>query len=284
VIELRPLSPEFGAEIVGFEPRFPLDEATIALLRDAFDERGLLVFRDLDIDFADQVYLSKLLIRKEDEPDDAPDRPPITDNWYISNREGSAVPPGRLQFHADGMWADEPFEMISLYGAEIGQPAVPTTFVSAVAAWRTLPDDLRAQAEGLEVLHTAGAVRRGDVTDVIVSTVDRPREAVKPLGLTHPRTGATVLYACEQMTQEVVGLDPETGERLLEELFEHLYDPAVRFDHHWRTHDLVVWDNIAVQHARPNLAADGPERTLRKVGWPMPRLEPDQVPTYSSAS
>jgi taurine dioxygenase len=58
-IELRPLSPAFGSEVVGFEPRFPLDDATTWLLRDAFDQRGLLVFRDLDLDFPAQAYLTK---------------------------------------------------------------------------------------------------------------------------------------------------------------------------------------------------------------------------------
>jgi alpha-ketoglutarate-dependent taurine dioxygenase len=34
----------------------------------------------------------------------------------------------------------------------------------------------------------------------------------------------------------------------------------------------VIWDNLAVQHARSSVRADGPARTLRKV------FSPAQVP------
>jgi len=285
MIEIRALGPAFGAQVIGFEPRLPLDDTTCVLLREAFDERGLLVFRDLDLDHGGQVYLTKMLIRKEGEVDDPTGgRPLSADNWYISNqREGSAAPFGRLQFHADGMWADEPFEVLSLYGSEVAEPAVPTSFVSGVHAWRTLPEDLCTRVRGLRAVHTAGEVRRGDLTDVLSTTVERPPSTIKPLVLPHPRTGASVLYACEQMTKGLVDLDPREGENLLERLFAHLYDPAARVDHQWRARDLVVWDNIAIQHARPNVLSDGPARTLRKVGYPMPLLAPDQMPAYSSA-
>jgi alpha-ketoglutarate-dependent taurine dioxygenase len=182
------------------------------------------------------------------------------------------------------MWADEPFEVLSLYGQEVAEPSIPTIFVSAVHAWATLPDDLRERAGDLHALHTSAGVRRGDVTDVVVLTAERPPTTTKPLALTHPRTGATVLYACEQMTQELPGLPAEESEALLLELFDHMYAPEVRIEHLWRERDLVVWDNIAVQHARPNVDGDGPARTLRKVGHPMPRLAPEEVPIYGSAT
>ena len=285
MIEIRALGPAFGAEVADFEPHVPVDDATCARLRDAFDQYGLLVIRDLDIDYAAQVWLTRMLIGKEHEVDDpSSGRPPAQDTWYISNqRENSAAPYGRLQFHADAMWADEPFEVLSLYGLEVAQPAVPTYFASAVHAWRTLPGDLRNRVMGLHALHTAAGARRGDLTNVVTLTVDRPPTTVKPLALTHPRTGETILYACEQMTQEIPDLSADESELLLERLFDHMYDPAARVEHHWREGDLVVWDNLAVQHARPNVDNDGPPRTLRKVGHPMPRLEPDEIPIYGDA-
>jgi alpha-ketoglutarate-dependent taurine dioxygenase len=283
LITVHELTHAFGAEIQGLEPRVPLDDATCALLRETFDRCGLLVFRDLDLDHSDQVYLAKMLIGREGEVDDpSSGRFPISDNWYISNhREQSAVPFGRLQFHSDGMCDEEPIEVVSLYGIEVQQPAIPTTFVSAVEAWRTLPPGLLAQVEGRCALHTSGEVRRRDITDVVVTKVDRLRTSVKPLGLAHPRTGATVLFVCEQMTEKILDLDADDSEHLLEELFDHMYTPAARLDHEWRECDLVVWDNIAVQHARPNVLEDGPTRTLRKVAYPMPMLTPDQLPAYS---
>jgi alpha-ketoglutarate-dependent taurine dioxygenase len=155
--------------------------------------------------------------------------------------------------------------------------------VSGIRAWKALPETLCARAEGLKVLHTAGEVRRGDLTDVLVSSVQRPPMTTTPIGLRHPRTGETILYACEQMTKEVVGLSHDESEHFLEELFAYLYDPAYQFDHEWRERDFVVWDNLALQHARKNVSTEGPARTLRKVASPVPKLNFDQLPTFSAA-
>jgi alpha-ketoglutarate-dependent taurine dioxygenase len=281
-LEVRDLTPAFGAEVSGLEPHVPLDDETCRSLRELFDTRGLLVFRDIKLDHLQQLWICKMLIRQEHLPDQ-PGTAQVEDRFYISNkREGSAAPFGRLQFHSDTMWADEPFEVLSLYGAIVEEPVVPTLFVSATHAWATLPPATRQRVEGRSALHTAGEVRRGDLTDVLVSTVERPPTTVKPVALTHPRTGATVLYVCEQMTQEIVGLPADESERLLDELFEHMYDPAAQWEHHWREGDFVVWDNVAMQHARPNVDSDGPARTLRKAASPIPKLNSDQIPAFSA--
>jgi alpha-ketoglutarate-dependent taurine dioxygenase len=132
-------------------------------------------------------------------------------------------------------------------------------------------------------VHTAGQLRRGDLSDVLVSTFQNAPSTITPIGHRHRRTGATLLYICEQMTQDVVGLQPEESERLLDQLFEHMYAPPNQWNHYWRNGDLVVWDNLAMQHARPNVVTEGPARTLRKFFSPVPQLSPDQLPTFSKA-
>ena len=50
-LQLRELTPAFGTEITGLDPQAALsDEATQAELRTLFDARGVLVFRELEID------------------------------------------------------------------------------------------------------------------------------------------------------------------------------------------------------------------------------------------
>jgi alpha-ketoglutarate-dependent taurine dioxygenase len=282
-LEVRDLTPAFGAEISGFDPKAPLDDDTRALLQKLFDTRGLLLFRNIDLPHAEQIKLSKMLIRKENTEGTGEALP--EDKFYVSNRRpDSAAPFGRLQFHSDTMWAEDPFEVLSLYGVEVEQPTSPTTFVSATYAWKTLPEDLRKQVEGLKVLHTAGAVRRRDLSEVLVTDVINPPTATTQIGHRHPRTGETILYACEQMTKEIIGLSKEESEELLGKLFDHLYDPANQWDLEWREGDFAIWDNIAVQHSRKNVSIEGPARTLRKAAYPMPNLRPDQRPVYSAAA
>jgi len=281
-LEIRPLDAGFGAEVTGFDTRSIDDDDVRRQLQSAFDERFLLRFRDLELTHPEQVRLSRMLIREEGVDD--PDAVLPDDTFYISNRKAdSAAPFGRLQFHSDTMWADDPFQVLSLYGVEVEDPTAPTTFVSAVEAWTTLPDDLRARVEGLHALHTAGEVRRGDLTDVLVSNVPRPPTTVAPIGRRHPRTDDIVLYVCEQMTKEIVELPADEGEALLEALFDHLYDPERAWEQHWKQRDFVVWDNVALQHARQNVEVEGPTRTLRKVASPVPKLSADQMPSFTAA-
>ena len=41
---------------------------------------------------------------------------------------------------------------------------------------------------------------------------------------------------------------------MLAELFAHLYAPENVYTHRWESNDLVIWDNLSVQHARPEEA------------------------------
>ena len=58
--------------------------------------------------------------------------------------------------------------------------------------------------------------------------------------------------------------------QLPDDLFDVLYAADNTFEHDWRTGDLVVWDNLATQHARESVIRQGPERSLRKVIAPKP--------------
>lgn len=282
-----PLMPTFGAEISGFEPRVPLDPETIAQLRRIFDERGLIVMRDIDADIRFQTYLSQLLIGN-DVPD--PDALKLNDRFMISNREPQgAAPFGRLLYHSDQMWSPtDRCDLISLYGKDVGQPATPTMFVSAVDGWKTLPAELKARVEGRTAtqhydVDTYRKRAAGD-TDVLVSTYQTGEDFVTtPIGFTHPRTGETILYVCQQTTQKVDGMSNEESDAILDALFDHLYAPSREFAHHWRQGDLVLWDNLALQHARPNVASEGPPRTLRKTMAPMPERK-IEGPRYASAA
>jgi alpha-ketoglutarate-dependent taurine dioxygenase len=279
-LQVRDLAPGFGSEIIGFDPNAPLDDETREELRHLFDTRRLLLFRDIDLTHEQQARLCTMLIRKgEAETIEAMG----TKESHVSNKlDDGAAPYGRLQFHVDTMWADNPYQVLSLYGKEVVQPAAPTTFVDAIDAWKTLPEDLRQRALGQQVVHTAGAVRRGDMEGVLITEVENPPSTVTRIDHVHPRTGETVLHVSEQMTDSVVDMPKAQSEELLTSLFAHLYKTERQLAHHWREGDFVVFDNIALHHSRGSVQKEGPARTLRKVASPIPKLRPDQLPKWAS--
>lgn len=279
----RDLRPEFGTEVIGLDMSIPFDGETCRALRTLFDKRGLLVFRDLggnDIRF--QTYLSEVLGGEGNTVDpDAMDIFPM----LVSNRdEKGGAPFGRLLFHSDMMWIESGCTALSLYGQAIAQPAIPTLFVSASHAWNTLPGDLRARVEGRFAVQVQDATAQRSAAipdDVLVSTFAEEVRLRLPIGYEHPRTGDTLLYVCPQMTHHIEGLDHDDSEALIEDLSDHFYAENQILEYHWQEGDLLVWDNIALQHARPNVLKEGPARTLRKVMVPCPTRFATGTATYS---
>jgi taurine dioxygenase len=274
-----------GAEVEGFEPGMPLDEDTIGEMRAAFDDRSVLVFRNLDIDEDMQRFIVFSLIGEEVPASlKSSDKKPR----IVSNKtEHGAAPYGRLLFHCDTMWARRFEPILSLYGVEVEGPTAPTTFASMGDAWDRLPDQLRTRIAGLEARHGFDHQypNRGGDEDVIDTYYEHSRSMVRPVVLAHPRTGRMTLYVSQQATIEILGLSGDENEALLEELFGYLYDPSAILAHEWRKGDLIVWDNVAVQHGRGNVTLEGPERTLRKVGGPI-NLDPDEMlmPVFSKVA
>ncbi len=284
-IEIRKIHPLFGAELVGLRADLPLDDDTLALLRRAFADYRLLVVRDFDCDARFQDYFSQALIGNEAGAKNALECD-VPFEMYVSNkRERSSAPFGRLMFHADMMWAEDGYQLLSLYGIEVDQPAVPTLFASTIDAWKTLAPELRAKVRKLSAVHghDATAMRRRLDGQVLVSNFEVDSQVAMPVARRHPRTGETMLYVSEQMTCRIEELDSEDSETLLEQLFNHLARDEAIVEHHWRKNDLVLWDNVALQHARPNVSTDGPARTLRKVFAPHATAR-EKTPVFSRAS
>lgn len=286
-LQLRELTPAFGTEITGLDPQAALsDDATQAQLRTLFDTRGVLVFRAVDVDQTQQADIIRMLIGLGPlAPGESPTGRAGSQPFYVSNKEeNGGAPFGRLLFHSDMMWSEHTFRVLSLYGIEVEQPASPTIFASATHAWSTLPDDLRTEVEHRSAIQGHDEAGRADDPNVLVSKFEDLPTRTTPVALPHPRTGDTVLYVSQQMTQAIDGLERDESEALLERLFAHLYRDELLYEHDWRNHDLVAWDNIAVQHARPNVTLDGPVRTLRKVYAPVPPKGANpKRPTFAAA-
>jgi taurine dioxygenase len=271
-LELRHLDAPYGAEVRGLDPGVPIDEETWARLRRFFDERGLLLFRELDCTFPQQQTIVDHLVEGEDSLATIPAA--HTEGNFVSNRVDEATSStGKLSFHTDAMWSDETFELVSLHALDVDPAAAPTTFASMDVAWQTLPAELRTRIEGLHVYQGEGQIidddRRAEEYASNVAQAQRGR--VTPIDWRHPRTGRPLLYISEQQTREIVELPAPESEELLAALRTHLYSTTNVIEHHWHDGDLAAWDNFAVQHGRPNVTRDGPARTLRRAtvpaGW-----------------
>jgi taurine dioxygenase len=260
-VNVVPLPGPAGVEVLGLDLRASLSEPDQSTLRRHFDQDHLLCFRDQSLSIEDQIRLVSYLGTPLNESHDG------AGFSFVSNvREHAIVPHGRLLFHSDYEFTPQQLDVISLYAISVPDAPAPTCFANMVRAAEQLSEAERARLAGLHALHIFDLFG-DDSGNERYRAADLPPTAPRwrhPVVRPHARTGRPVLFVTQMETDSIVELDASESERTIEELFAVLYAPENVYEHHWRVDDLVVWDNLALQHGRPDLPETG-ERTLRRV-------------------
>lgn len=244
---IRQLEP-FGIEA---DPRL-IAEAPDELRR-LFDEQGLVLIRGLDLSMEEQKALCRIFGPVLDTPHE---------NFVVSNvREDGYLGVQELLFHHDLSYLPAPYVGGALHAIEVGDGATSTRFASGTRAWARLPAELQERVAPLNALHVKLRVfdRPNSLGDLEPGDV----AAVHAVVGKHQRTGAPYLMVSEQLTACIAGLSEKDSAELLQDLFARLYAPDNVYEHHWRKGDIIIWDNLAVQHARGPLSPA--PRSLQRV-------------------
>lgn len=255
----RPLHPALGVEIEGLDLRAAVAPEDVDRLRALFDAHGLLLFRGQRISAEDQLRVCAWF------------RPVVEPIAWISNVEPGFHPEGELLWHCDYAFTPHPMLGLSLYAMELGEGAAPTAFANNARALERLPEDVRARLEPLRVVHVIDSVhgrdnvrtRLEDVGGETASTACYPRFA-RPAIWKHPVTGVPLLFVLGQQASHFEGWSAAESDPLLDAAFAVLYDASNVYSHAWALGDLIVWDNLLLQHGRranPNRV----RRSLRRV-------------------
>lgn len=249
VFETEPLTP-FGV-VVRADASLPLDDAQGAALRALMDEHKLLLFRDQRLSEDAQVallgHLGRVLGSRGEHRT-------ISSDGNLGS--------GKLAYHSDLAFTEEPFKYLSLHALAVNDGESWTRFANGAAAADRLDPALRAKLQGRDAVTVISLVQthravRYDAPDFL------PQQR-RPAILPHPRTGEPLLYVSEMQTARIEGMDKAESDATLAALFETLYAPAHVYEHRWRNGDLLIWDNLALQHARCDLTGMTP-RTLQRV-------------------
>lgn len=245
---VTPLSP-FGV-VVDADLSHPLCAEDRLILRRLMDEHKLLLFRNQDLSQerqADVLSSFGSVLGAHGE--------------YREISSDGNLGAGKLAYHSDLAFTEEPFKFLSLHALEVNDRESWTRFANGVTVIREIDQELRALIDGrdavtvISVIQTHRAVSY-DVPDFL------PHQC-RPIVIQHPRTGESVLYISEMQTARIEGLDRSTSDAALAALFDLLYAPERVYEHRWSNGDFLIWDNIALQHARCDLAGMVPRRLQR---------------------
>lgn len=268
-----PLSEALGAELTDFDITRPCSRAEQAELRELFCEHHLLLVRGQDVTGDDQARFVGSFGPLHARADGMKET-------YVANVTEAGTPEpatgtARLIWHQDGAYGLRPGIATSLWAKEVAPDAVPTLFANGVRALDRMAADLRARIEPLHALHMKDS--HENRTDLRWREENVPADAEPgrfarhehPIVYPLPHTDQKTVFVNEFMTSHVVELPRDEGEALIQELFSLIYADDNVYAHHWQTNDVIIWDNLALQHCRP--AEMGlPVRRLRRQsldGW-----------------
>ena len=265
-LTFRKLHPTFVAEVSPVDLRRVHDRATLDEIRVGMDEYAVLVFRNQPFTDAEQLAFAERFdgqlhsrtgaaaIGKSRLGNEALSDISNVDeagDILASGDRRRMYGLGNRLWHTDASFV-EPAGRYSMLSARI-VPPVPadTEFADMRTAYDTLPDDMKAQLEGLQVHHSIAYSRQTLGFEFSDEEQDRLKGAVHPLVRTIPRSGRHSLYLASHASRILDRPVPE-GRLLLRDLTEHATQPHLVYRHAWRDGDLIIWDNLATMHrARP---------------------------------
>ena len=251
-IRVEPLTDHIGARITGVDLREGLDDATMQAIRDAWVKHKVVVIPGQDLTGAQQIAFTEWFgPRQEVRTVKVVDQGP-QNYMYVANRsvEGmpGILPDGEMQFHTDQCYYETPARATILFAIEIPSKGGNTKFASAIRAFASLPDDLKAKLRRLKA-HNVYDYDSNATIKAKESSAAAPRFE-HPMVIRHPGSGQEVLYINRLMTDHIVGMNRAESDALLEKLFAILEDPAYTYEHVWTPGDLMMWDNLSTLHAR----------------------------------
>lgn len=273
MISVTRLGTHFAAEISGIDLSAPLDDATFAQVAKAFFDNQVVVFRDQRLTPEQQIAFTRRFgsleahVRKESRLGGHDEIFVLSNKVDAHGKAIGAQDAGRY-WHSDLSYKREPSLLSALYAVEVplkdGVALGNTYFASAAAAHDALSAEMKERLASLCNVHSYREyrlknyaaqqedMRRGIRTVQEFAPTPEQLASVPdievPVVRIHPVTGRKCLFVNEGHTSHLTGMPREESDRLLAELYAHITQPEFVYGHRWRVGDLLMWDNVAVQH------------------------------------
>lgn len=254
-VSIEPIKPLVGG-LVRVEKSRLCDADVVDAVRAALEERGVLVFPQINVSDEEQLALTDRLgqrvnfVKRVPGSDaTAPDVYKITLDKKI-NKEPDYVL-GTFFWHIDGMTMDIPLPKATLLSARtLAKSGGATEFANLFAAYEMLPEEDKQEIEDLEAIHTLEASVRPVYGHPSEERRMRWREMAtpmrRPLVWIHGDGRKSLLVGTH--ADGIIGMPQPHGRALLWRLQQWAAQPNFVYTHKWRLGDMVLWNNEGLMH------------------------------------
>jgi alpha-ketoglutarate-dependent 2,4-dichlorophenoxyacetate dioxygenase len=272
-MHFSPLHTDFGVEVHGADLRRITAEDGYPAIRAAFEEHSLLLFRGQHLEDEAHLLLGALFGPIEDRAMGQLGPKPRMDN--VTNRlPGDTIAPldsfhtlnllANQLWHTDSTFLPVPALANILAARVLSSTGGETEFASTRAAWRRMPEGLKAQLRDAVLVHRH-AYSRAKVS-LELSRQERStrwKDQRWRAVWRNPVNGKEALYIASHACA-VVGMPDAEGQVLIDEAINFATAPGTVYTHVWRPGDVLIWDERAILHrGRPWPYAE--ERTLASI-------------------
>lgn len=294
-ISINPLAECFAGEVSGIDLRQSLSPEIVSAIESGMDKYAVLVFRDQDISDNQQLEFSQNFGPAESSiggnisnlhstrPDqrrisvDFADLSNLDQNQKIYAREDRRrlFNLGNRLWHSDSSFRAVPAKYSILSARRLPDNGPNTEFADMRAAYDALDVPAKAEVEGMicehSLMYSRGQLGFTDFTEEERQIFAPVRQV---LVRTHPVTMRKSLFLASH-AGEIVGWPVAEARIFLRDLIEHATQLQFVYVHHWKLHDLVMWDNRQTMHRvrrfkeiedvrdvrRTTISSDGPTTT-----------------------
>jgi alpha-ketoglutarate-dependent sulfate ester dioxygenase len=263
-LDARKLTGRLGAEIVGLDLSRALDAETLQWLTAALYEHKVLGFRNQHLDAAAHIAFARQFGELTTAHPTVPSVEGQPNVLPVDSEGGNRA----NNWHTDVTFVLTPPKASSLRGITIPPYGGNTLFANSAAAYRDLPEPLRAFAETLQAVHTndydyaAPNLQKEGHEQRRAQFVSQRFQTVHPVVRVHPETGERGLFI-GGFAQRIVGLSNTESRDILRLLQAYVTRPENTVRWQWAPGDVVLWDNRITQHYAPDDYDDLPRRLDR---------------------
>ncbi|MFM5929324.1 MAG: TauD/TfdA dioxygenase family protein [Novosphingobium sp.] len=251
-VELRyePIKAKIGARVLNSKEELLSGELSAQIL-DLMEDRGVLVFPELDLSDAEQVQFSNSLGGNADElagqNQDAVFKVSLDEK--AQHRNVVEYLKGSLFWHIDGTMNPIPIRASMLTAKVLAPEGGDTLFANTATSYADLPEDRKAEIEGLRVVHSLWCSAFYHTPEPTLEQIEdwqSKGEAEIPLVVTNSSGKKSLVLG--NTAHYVKGLDMKDSQRILHGLREFATSEPYMYEHKWKLGDTVMWDNRTSLH------------------------------------
>ena len=269
--EVRALTPNLGAELIGVDLARGVDDQVFAAIYEAFLRYQVLLFGTQElppgrqVEFARRFGPVQIHVMNQYHADGYPELYRLSNLDANGNPNGRHPDKGTLVWHTDGSWQRVTGQATIIYAEVVAGKGGETHFCDMVGAYDRLTPVWKQRIEKFRAVHNLDFSRTRRHAEEPMT--EAQRNAVPPVDhpivRTHPDTGRKCLYLGDH-AEYILGMDYAAGRELIEELNALAIHPDLTYEHRWTPHELLVWDNRSVLHRATSYDPATQKRVIRR--------------------